>query len=236
MNKTEELKTVIESVLQAGWPTARIEKKGVHTLAKIDGALVADIALWPNIPFAFFAYGYAGNRGDVSPLVAAEEFLGRFPRGVIKGGNPALIGNSEPPGFRELDYEKAFQIIDGVGEFVRAYVKKRFPDAEIEDICLYGGAAWCIASKGNEGLGLRDIDINVFFKPGAPRSLAWITRLEWKSRVVDLYWNTLKPGETPRSYIEKKSTKVKVGRWLTIPERPWISLVSGDIIWPGRMD
>jgi hypothetical protein len=231
----------MKDALRIGWPTARIEERGSHLLAYVEGKLVADVLLCPKTSWCFFHYGYdRGSVGDVAGMLEAFRRLIKVEgwTATIKGGNP-LLGNPDP---KMNDRDFAVPTERQLGElkkFLLSYLAKRFPDAIVDEMAIYAGMGWVIASDGKDALGIRDIDVNVFFKSGGPKSLAWITKIPyvWNGipRTIDLYWNTLPDEGTAVEYIAGKTATAKAGRWLTIPERPWVSLLSRKVIWAGRM-
>lgn len=231
----------LERVLREGYPGAVIQRKGHRTLAKRRGRLVGEIGMWERSRWAFYHYGYSGPTGKPALIKSSAAAFRNALRkahwtGVIKGGNPALEGEAEPSGFRDFSLPTKRDLTD-LRNYVLKYLNERYPGAKVDEIALYAGASWWIASCGKEGLGIRDLDINVFFAPGGPRSLRFIIPLPYvwngTKRTVDLYWNVLKPGQSVRDYIEGKIKSAKSGRWLTIPDRPWISLLTFDVIWEG---
>jgi hypothetical protein len=234
----------IRECLSIGWPTARIENRGSHVLAYVEGKLVADVLLCPKARWSFFHYGYdRGETGDVAGMLEAfrKLIVAEGWTFTIKSGNP-LLGNPDPKmNNRDFSVPTANQI-EELKTFLLGYLKKRFPDAIVDELAVYAGMGWVLATEGKDALGIRDIDVNVFFKSGGPRSVAWITKLPyvWNGvrRTIDLYWNTLPGGSIASApdYIAEKAATAKSGRWLTIPERPWVSLVSGKVIWAGKMN
>jgi hypothetical protein len=231
----------MKDCLRIGWPTAKIETRGSHVLAYVKGRLVADVLLVPKKRWAFFHYGY--DRGSVGDIAGMLETFRRSIKAegwtaTIKSGNP-LLGNPDPKmNDRDFAVPTARQL-EKLKTFLLGYLAKRFPDAIVSEMAIYAGMGWVIASDGKDALGIRDIDVNVFFKSGGPKSLAWITKIpyEWNGveRTIDLYWNTLPDDGTAVEYISGKAATAKLGRWLTIPERPWVSLLSRKVIWAGRM-
>jgi hypothetical protein len=235
------MKFEMRDCLRIGWPTAKIEERGSHLLAYVRGKLVADVLLVEKTRWAFFHYGYdRGSVGDISGMLEVFRRLIKAEgwTATIKGGNP-LLGNPDPKmNDRDFAVPTARQLSE-LKKFLMNYLAKRFPDAVVDEMAIYAGMGWVIASDGKDALGIRDIDVNVFFKSGGPKSLAWITKLpyEWNGveRTVDLYWNVLPERGSAVEYIAGKVATAKLGRWLTIPERPWVSLLSGKVIWTGRM-
>jgi hypothetical protein len=234
----------IKDCLRIGWPAARIEERGSHALAYVKGCLVADVLLVEKTRWAFFHYGFdrGSSIGDIDAML--EEFRRLIDAegwtATIKGGNP-LLGRPDPKmNDRDFAVPTANQL-EELKTFLLGYLKNRFPDAIVDELAVYAGMGWVIATDGVDGLGVRDIDVNCFFKTGGPKSLAWITKLPyvWNGveRTIDLYWNTLPGGliATAPDYIAEKAETAKAGRWLTIPERPWVSLLSGEVIWRGKM-
>jgi hypothetical protein len=237
------MRSEMKDALRIGWPTAKIEERGSHVLAYGDGKLVADVLLVEKTRWCFFHYGY--DRGSVGDIPAMLESFRQLIdaegwTATVKGGNP-LLGNPDP---KMNDRDFAIPTVSQLEElktFLLRYLANRFPDAIVDELAIYAGMGWVIATNGVDGLGVRDIDVNCFFKTGGPKSLAWITKLPyvWNGveRTIDLYWNTLPGGliATAPDYIAEKAETAKAGRWLTIPERPWVSLLSGEVIWPGKM-
>ena len=228
--------------LKKAWPRSSVEERGKSLCAYISGHLVGEIVLYPEVKWAFVHYGYGGF-GGVGNISSAFKFLDGVLKAAgwtytVKGGNPLLEGKDEPAKLREFGAPTDKELA-ALREYLLAYLTKRFPKAKVIDLPIYAGMGWVMASNGNDALGIRDIDVNCFFAEGGPKSLAWITKLKWKfrgmERVIDLYWNTLPAKMTPVEYIKAKSAKAKAGRWLTIPNRPWVSLLSGETIWKGRM-
>jgi hypothetical protein len=234
------MKFEIMDCLRIGWPTAKIEERGNHFLAYEKKKLVADILLVEKSRWAFFHYGYRRNViGDIAGmlevfrrLIATEGWTAS-----IKGGNP-LLGRPEKINDRDFSVPTGRQLVE-LEKFLTGYLAKKFPGATVDEMAIYAGMGWVIASDGKDALGIRDIDVNVFFKSGGPRSLAWITKIPyvWNGveRVIDLYWNTLTENGNAVEYIAGKAATAKAGRWTTVAERPWVSLLSGNIIWKGKM-
>ena len=208
--------------------------------------LVADIAIYFPQRFCFFHYCYGlygnsnGNDAIAKMKDAFESIMAMAGfEFAYKGGNPILFNEVEQPGYRSFKLPTDGEI-KRLSAFVTDYLAKRFPAAEIDEMVIYAGMGWFMASNGNDSLGVRDIDINVFFKSGGPKSLAWITKLSFEydglNRTVDLYWNTLKQNQGWKDYLFEKVRTAKKGRWLTIPDRPWVSILGGQrvVVWPGR--
>lgn len=230
----------IERVLGVGWPSAKIEFRRHHLLAYFEGKLVAEVSLYPERRWAFFhyAYGLRGGGGDIPGAIALFRETMRAMGWTYALKSPMLAEERLPKNARDFTLPSTQQLRD-LEAFISGYLRQRFPEATVEEIAIYAGMGWVLATKGKDGLGIRDIDVNVFFKAGGPRSLAWITKLKYAlngtDRVVDLYWNTLPANTSPREYIEAKAAKAKEGRWLTIVKRPWVSLSTGKIIWKGEV-
>jgi hypothetical protein len=227
-------------VFRLGWPNARVEDRANHFLAYEDGVLCAEISFYENSKWAFFhyAYGRRGTIGDIAAAIAAFKSKLAVCGWTFALKGPMLTSERLPENARDFSMPTANQL-DDLRTMITSYLTKRFPTAKIADVCLYAGMGWVVATNGEDGLGIRDIDVNVFFEAGGPRSLAWITKLKFELngalRKVDLYWNVLGKNETPSEYVAKKTSTAKSGRWLTIPKRPWVSLVSGRSIWPGQV-
>jgi len=227
-------------VMFAGWPGANLQVRSERNLcAYVGGKLVADLTIYPHVKWAFFSYHYGMWGGD--PVKAIQRFEGLVHRDgwtcAVKGPTPA--NETQPE--HERDFRRPTKPqLDALLNVVTGYFDSRYPGAPIVDVCLYAGAAWHLRSGGKDGLGVRDLDVGVFLAPGGPKSIPWLVHLKtpWggRERVVDLYWNVLKPDQTPREYIAEKAAKAKFGRWLTIPRRPWISLMTGELVWAGEME
>lgn len=237
------MKSKMETTLLRGWPKANLVERseGRNLCAYEGGRLTAEISLYPEQRWAFFHYHHAYGAPRYADRGAAlnsfhDEATNDGWTCAVKG--PTFAEENLPGNERDFVAPTREQI-GALGQFVETYLRKRFPRATIAETALYAGAAWAFTSEGRDGLGVRDLDVNVFFKAGGPRSLAWITKLRhsWNGveRVVDLYWNTLAPGQTPAEYMAAKFTKAKSGRWLTIGKRPWVSLKTLKVIHLGEM-
>jgi len=231
----------MEKLLKMGWPTAVVRKRNDRFAAYVNDKLVGEIALYVPAKWAFFHYGYGLRSpvGDVKRMIAEfdREMKNRGWTYTVKGGNPLLVGDKEPKDLRDFALPTKADL-DKIKALVVAWFRLKYPASKIVDICVYAGMGWVLATGGKDGLGIRDIDINVFLAYGGARSLRWISKLvinfNGVDRNVDLYWNVLKPNMKPVDYIRNKvAANPKSGRWLTIPNRPWVSLMTGEVIWKG---
>ena len=168
------IKFEMKDCLRIGFPTAKIEERGSHLLAYVKerGArkLVADVLLVEKTRWAFFHYGY--DRGSVGDIAGMLETFRRLIKvegwtATIKSGNP-LLGNPDPK-MNDRDFAVPTNSqLEKLKTFLLGYLAKRFPDAVVDEMVIYAGMGWVIASDGKDALGIRDIDVNVFFKSGGP--------------------------------------------------------------------
>lgn len=216
-----------------------VERRGDRFLSYVNGRLVGEIAVYPKVKWSFFHYGYGGWGGTGAVKKAVDAFWAELDKlgwtGTIKGGNPLLESKREEKDLRTFKIPN----LDEFKGVILDWIANKYPTAEVEEIAIYGGMGWFLATGGRDSLGIRDMDINIFFKAGGPRNLAWTTHLTYRmdgvNRTVDLFWNTLPVGVNWKAYAEDKAKKAKSGRWLTIPDRPWVSLLTGKVIWKGKM-
>ena len=186
---------------------------------------------------------------------------GKHPAGkpdkfIVKFGNPMLedkvYTQTALNTYRSYQWMETPGALDKILAKSKLMVKERFGKKHADKIknirgyALYAGCAYSYVYP-ELGFGMRDIDVNAFFSPEwYTNSRCAFTRhcdikefgepeyFGGKTRWLDLMWNTFHTetgdfAEDVRVYMNEM--RAKSDRWCTMSQRPFIDLVTQQIIY-----